>query len=197
MSTRRRIAILATSGIILLTAASCDKPSETGAPPPLTTEAYVWQDPARTEVREAVTATGPSFNTLHFRAAEFRWTGSDFSIDRAVTDTLPSPDCGLVVRIGQSAAQLEWTDAQCRAVESCVASLAQLGPREIQCDYDCPQSRLDDYRHLLKRLRDAADTVPVVPTTLPSWLAESGFADLARESPGYDLLFSKQEPRLW
>ncbi|MCH7228794.1 DUF3142 domain-containing protein [Haloferula sp. A504] len=187
MHCRRPIAICGPLLAIGLTASSCDKHAPSEAPPPLTAEAYVWQDPARPEVREAVAAAHPAFGTLHFRAAEFRWTGRDFAIDQVVTDRLPSPGCGLVVRIGQSAAQLEWTDAQCRAVEACVASLARLGPREIQCDYDCPQARLGDYCRLLKRLRAAAGAVPVVPTTLPSWLAESGFAELAEESPGYVL----------
>lgn len=186
MSAAALPAILAIGSLgLVLATTSCDR--STGAPPPLTTECYVWQDPARNEVREAVEATRSSFDSLHFRAAEFRWTGDSFAAEDVITDTLPEPRAGLVVRIGQSAARLEWNDARCRVIESRIASLARLGPREIQCDYDCPQSRLADYRRLLQRLRQAAGTIPVVPTTLPSWLEEEEFAALAEESPNYIL----------
>ncbi len=184
--TLRPILLAASSGILglLLTVSSC-KPRQSPVAP--TTEAYVWQDPARPEVREAFESTGTSLDVLHFRAAEFRWTGHDFEVGRVISDKLPSPGCGLVVRIGQSAAGLEWDAEQRQAVEDCVASLARLGPREIQCDYDRPQARLGGYRRLLGRLRRVAGEVPVVPTTLPSWLDEEEFAALARESAGYVL----------
>ncbi len=43
---------------------------------------------------------------------------------------------------------------------------------EIQLDYDCPESKLDDYRWLLSRLRQAAAPVPLTFTALPSWMGQ-------------------------
>lgn len=132
---------------------------------------------------------------LHVRAAELRWAGDRFTTSRSLTK-LPAPGCGLVVRIGASASQLEWTPAQIEAVAEIVRELAGLGPSEIQCDYDCPQKRLGRYRVLLDALQTAAGTVPVLPTALPSWLDEPDFRQLIEGRGGYVLqVHSLQLPR--
>ena len=77
-----------------------------------------------------------------------------------------------------------------------VAGFAALGPREIQCDYDCPQKRLDGYRRLLDALQASAGSIPVVPTTLPSWQDEPAFRKLVAGRPGYVLqVHSLQLPK--
>jgi len=124
---------------------------------------------------------------LCFRAAELRWDGERFEVGRVVSGALPEPGCGLVVRIGSSASALEWNEGQIREVARAVGELAKLVPREIQCDFDCPQRRLAGYRRLLAGLREAASPVAVVPTALPCWLGEPEFAALARESGGFVL----------
>ena len=122
----------------------------------------------------------------HVRAAELRWNGDRFTTSRSLTK-LPAPGCGLVVRIGASASQLEWTPPQIEAVAEIFRDFAGLGPSEIQCDYDCPQKRLGRYRVLLDALQAAAGTVPVLPTTLPSWLDEPDFRQLIEGRGGYVL----------
>ncbi|GAA5476815.1 hypothetical protein Hhel01_00290 [Haloferula helveola] len=171
--------------LMCLLAASCKREVTTVPANPLTTEAYVWQAPGRPEVQEAVGRAEGAIGRLQFRAAELRWRENRFEVEEVIRQRLPVPGCGLVVRVGQSAAALDWSAAQCEDLEEVVASLAALGPSEIQLDYDCPQRRLGVYRRLLARVRKAAEGVPVVPTALPSWLAEKEFAELARESPGY------------
>lgn len=163
---------------------ACERPP---ALAPLTVEAYVWQAPGRPGVAEAVEMSREAIGIHHFRAAEFRWTKGGFEAENVVLERLPAPGAGLVVRIGASAAGIAWDDGQRREIARAVARLATLEPREIQCDYDCPQRRLDVYRRLLADLRAAAGPVPVVPTVLPSWLDEPAFAALATESPGYVL----------
>lgn len=150
------------------------------APPvaPLAMEAYVWQSPDRPEVRAAMTRSIGTVSRLHVRAAELKWSGTRFEIQQPVT-TLPTPGCGLVVRIGASASRLEWTPDQIAPVAEIFRTLAKLGPSEIQCDYDCPQKRLSRYRLLLGELQAAAGSVPVIPTALPSWLGEPDFKPLA------------------
>lgn len=143
----------------------------------LRTEVYVWQRPDRAEVAQAMAASADLFSAFHIRAAELKWTASGFEVERTLAE-LPNARCGLVVRIGASAAQLEWNGEQIAVVAEIFRKLALLKPLEIQCDYDCPQSRLKNYAKLLTALQSAAGEVAVVPTVLPSWLDEADFRTL-------------------
>jgi len=59
---------------------------------------------------------------------------------------------------------------------------------EIQIDYDCPESKLDDYRDLLPKLRKAAAPVPLTFTALPSWMGQRrAFSRLIGAADGYVL----------
>ncbi|OYV05007.1 MAG: hypothetical protein CFE26_13865, partial [Verrucomicrobiales bacterium VVV1] len=178
---------------VILLLAGCRKEVPRPAP---TIQAYVWQDSRKAEVIRAITLSRGTISALHLRAAELRWTGREFSIERVITGKLPLADCGLVMRIGASASGLEWTEAEIREVAELVKELAALKPIEIQCDYDCPQSRLDRYIVLLDALQKAAGPVPVIPTTLPSWLDAPEFAKLVTGRPGYVLqVHSLQLPK--
>ncbi len=178
--------------LTLLLVAGCRKAPQTVP----AIEAYVWQSPDRPAVVAAIRQAEGSVATLHVRAAELRWNGRAFSIDQPVKKQLPFPGCGVVVRIGASASQLEWTTEQIKAVAVVIRELATLKPKEIQCDYDCPQSRLDRYIVLLEALQKAAGPVPVIPTTLPSWLDSPEFAKLVAGRPGYVLqVHSLQLPK--
>lgn len=180
-----RVGTLVTT--LCLATTACRREVDRPRRDPLTAEAYVWQAPSSQGVAASVKQGQEELDALHFRAAELKWNGSGFLIERVVSDRLPAAGCGLVVRIGASAATLEWNVAQCREVEHVVTDLAKLRPAEIQCDYDCPQGRLVHYRRLLECLRKAAGGVPLFPTALPSWLAEPEFPILARESGGFVL----------
>ena len=149
--------------LALLSLTACQKPSNSK----LTVEAYVWQSPTRPEVQLTMTRAATHAINLHVRAAEMRWAGDHFETERTLTH-LPSPGCGLVVRIGASASQLEWTPEQIKPVATIFRELAALGPKEIQCDFDSPQKRLSAYNRLLNALQSATGDVPIVPTTLPS-----------------------------
>ena len=59
---------------------------------------------------------------------------------------------------------------------------------EIQIDYDCPESKLDDYRALLPLLRKAAAPLPLTFTALPSWMGQRrAFGKLIAAADGYVL----------
>jgi hypothetical protein len=144
---------------------------------PLAIEAYIWQRPDRADVLQAAKDSADFISIHHVRAAELKWQNGRFLVDEAVT-VLPAFRCGLVVRIGASASGLDWTAEQVAPVAEVFGKLAALGPVEIQCDFDCPQSRLANYSGLLEILRKRCGKVPVVPTALPSWLDEPEFAKL-------------------
>lgn len=168
--------------LLLALPGGCKKP----APAPLATEAYVWQSAEKPAVRDAMAAARGVISTFHVRAAELRWEGGKFAVTRFVK-SLPAADCGVVVRIGSSASRLEWTAEQIEPVAAVFRELAGWRPREIQCDFDCPQKRLASYGKLIAALQSAAGDVPVLPTTLPSWLGEPAFRDLIAGRPGYVL----------
>ena len=144
---------------------------------PLAIEAYIWQRPDRADVLQAAKDSADFISIHHVRAAELKWQNGRFLVDEAVT-VMPAFRCGLVVRIGASAAGLDWTAEQVAPVAEIFGKLAALDPVEIQCDFDCPQSRLETYSELLGILRKRCGKVPVVPTALPSWLDEPEFAKL-------------------
>lgn len=177
--------------LVFLALTACQK----AARQPLTTEAYVWQAPGRPEVQQAMSRSAGHVSTLHIRAAEFRWDGNRFKIERTLTQ-LPAPGCGLVVRIGASASHLDWTPEQIGPVAAVFRELALMSPREIQCDFDCPQKRLGNYDVLLDALQSAAGKTSVIPTSLPSWLDEPEFRTLVEGRGGYVLqVHSLQLPK--
>jgi Protein of unknown function (DUF3142) len=59
---------------------------------------------------------------------------------------------------------------------------------EIQIDYDCPESKLDDYRDLIPALRKAASPIPLTITALPSWMRHRRpFRTLVEQTGSYVL----------
>jgi hypothetical protein len=58
---------------------------------------------------------------------------------------------------------------------------------ELQLDFDCAQKKLAGYRSWVQALREAVKPVPLVITTLPSWLGEPEFTKLVQEVPRYVL----------
>jgi hypothetical protein len=66
---------------------------------------------------------------------------------------------------------------------------------EIQIDYDCPESKLGDYRDLLPALRSAAAPVPLTLTALPTWIRQrKAFRTLIAEADGYVLQLHSLKP---
>ena len=60
-------------------------------------------------------------------------------------------------------------------------------PRELQLDFDCAQSKLAGYAKWVRAIRKSISPLPLVITTLPCWLDEPAFSDLARSASGYVL----------
>ncbi len=68
--------------------------------------------------------------------------------------------------------------------------------RELQIDFDCPESKLDGYRQWVAAIQDAVRPVPVVITALPCWLGRDAFGPLVRQAGGYVLqVHSLERPK--
>jgi hypothetical protein len=71
---------------------------------------------------------------------------------------------------------------------------AGVEPRELQLDFDCAQKKLAGYAKWVRAMRRAIEPLPLVITTLPSWLDEPEFPGLVREASGYVLQVHSVSP---
>jgi hypothetical protein len=165
---------------------------------PLPQEAYVWQRDWTPAVREAV-AGAAGFRSLVVLAVEVDLSARPPRVARAGIgwDALQGRPVGLALRIGRFHG---WSGGTGRfadepetvqllaglAAEMAREARAQgLDLREIQLDYDCPESKLADYPVLVEAVHAEVAPVPVTITTLPSWLRhERAFRTLARLADG-------------
>ncbi|HEX3530165.1 MAG TPA: DUF3142 domain-containing protein [Thermoanaerobaculia bacterium] len=169
---------------------------------PLPQEAYVWQRSWGPEVQAAVRQT-EGLSGLVALAAEVDLSvkpprvalaGIDFAALRA-----SGRPVGLAVRIGrfaqkgperrlaEDAEAVRFVAGVAREVAA-RARTAGIPVREIQLDYDCPESRLGEYPILVKAVKTAVAPLPVTITALPAWLRQRrDFAALAAAADGYVL----------
>lgn len=157
----------------------------TRASGPLPQEAYVWQRAWGPEVRASLARTSDLAGFVVL-AAEVDLSTDSLRVSRAAWDAdalrATGRPVGLAVRIGRFARRDGATHrfAERPDLTQRLAGLARrltadarqrgLPVREFQLDYDCPESRLDDYPVLVRAVREAVDPVPVTITALPSWL---------------------------
>ena len=169
---------------------------------PLPQEAYVWQRSWGPEVQTAVQKTD-GLSGLVALAAEIDLSvkpprmalaGIDFASLRASGQPV-----GLAIRIGRFAQKgsgrrlVEDPESVRFIAESArdIVARARVDKiiiREIQIDYDCPESRLGEYPLLVKAVKTAVAPLPVTITALPVWLRQKrDFAALAATADGYVL----------
>jgi len=169
---------------------------------PLPQEAYVWQRSWGPEVRAAVQQT-EGLSGLVALAAEIDLSVKPprmalAGIDFAALHASGRP-VGLAVRIGRFAQKgagrrLAEDPEEVRFVAGAAqevaarARAAGVKVREIQLDYDCPESRLGEYPLLVKAVKAAVAPLPVTITALPVWLRQRrDFAALVAVTDGYVL----------
>jgi hypothetical protein len=167
---------------------------------PLPQEAYVWQRAWTPAVREAV-GQASDFAGLTVLAAEIDLSHSPLrafrvGIDWQALRTTGRP-VGLALRIGRfqgwgrGTGRFADEPETVRQLADLAGELAQearshgLELREIQIDYDCPESKLSDYPVLLDAVRRSVAPAPVTVTALPTWLRhQRAFRSLSRKADG-------------
>lgn len=166
-------------------------------PAPLPQRAYVWQRDWSAPVAAAIARGKDNLAGFVVLGAEIEW------IDRTARAVKPNLDwralrecrrpVGLAVRVVRSMAAMAQDDGSapfiCETAQALVntARAAGVTPREIQLDFDCAQKQLTPYANWVRAVRDAIQPVPLVITTLPSWLGEHDFLPLVRETGRYVL----------
>jgi hypothetical protein len=173
---------------------------------PLAQEAYVWQRAWTDSVRTAVEQHGAEFSGLVVLQAEITWEKGRPRIHRVPLDQsslrATGRPIGLALRIGPYSGPFSSEGELARMLAFLAASMIEearskeINVSELQIDFDCAESKLDDYRVWVKLVRDAVAPTPVVITALPSWLDRRAFRRLAREADGYVLqVHSLDRPR--
>jgi hypothetical protein len=164
---------------------------------PLSQEAYVWQRLWTPEVGQAV-SRAKDLGNLVVLAAEIDLRQEPPRISQPAVDwrllAAARPRAGLALRIlpfpGRFADRPRGREAVL-ALAAAVAASAHghgLSPAEIQLDYDCAESKLDDYSDFIFAVRRAVSPLPVTVTALPSWLTHRrSFAALVAAADGYVL----------
>jgi len=185
---------------LLALLAACRHPHASG---PLRQEAYVWQRSWNPAVRQATRqASGISGFVVLAAEVDLRqgspkvaripldlsWKGFPKPVGAALrVTTFPSrfADEPRIVQLLAGIARGLTAEARAKGIAL----------SEIQIDYDCPESKLDDYRGLLPLLRQAAAPVPVTFTALPSWMGQRrAFEKLIAAADGYVLQVHSLKP---
>lgn len=180
---------------LLLLAACREVPHRTHGP--LRQEAYVWQRSWTPEVRESV-RQAKDFAGLVVLAAEVDFRGPEPRVVRVPLDgealrAIGRP-VGAAVRATAFSGRFADAPGIVHLLESVVRGVAAeargqgIALSEIQMDYDCPESKLGDYRDLLPALHKAATPVRLTITVLPTWMRQRrAFRELIEGADGYVL----------
>jgi hypothetical protein len=179
--------------LLLASALACRHPHAAG---PLRQDAYVWQRSWSPAVREAVRQAF-GFSGLVVLAAEVDLRRGAPRVTRVPLDGSlkdAGKPAGAALRVTTFPSRFADEPGIVQLLQGLTRDVAAearakgIALSEIQIDYDCPESKLDDYRGLLPGLRRAAAPVPVTLTALPSWMRQRrAFAKLVAAADGYVL----------
>jgi hypothetical protein len=164
---------------------------------PLPQRGYLWQRAWTPAVSDAIGESATHFKGVVLLGAELRFAGGKPSVIRSsikwpVVKRAGVP-CAIALRVAPFGGPLLADDAVGKAItEEAKALLAQASEAgvpvtEFQLDFDCAQRKLAGYRVWVRAVRRVVHPVPLVITTLPSWLGESEFKPLVSEADAYVL----------
>ena len=170
---------------------------------PLRHEVYVWQRAWLKPVRDAVSQRGTNFAVLTVLGAEISWKDRKPQLVRVPVDyetliAMKRP-VGVALRIGSFAGPFEMNDVAGLFVVVKAAALVSAGRSnqielaELQIDFDCAESKLDEYRVWVEAIQQRVAPLPVTITTLPSWLDSRAFRRLALVATNYVLQVHSME----
>ena len=160
-------------------------------------QVYVWQRAWPPAVCLDIAEHAASFAETAVLLAEVSWPEKIPRVTRAAVDfpTLAKLRCpvGLVLRVGPFKGALAENEPAVDFLARLAAALVaeartnHVEPAELQIDFDCAGSKLDDYRAWLAVVQTRLAPLPVTVTALPAWLNAPAFAKLAAVSSNYVL----------
>lgn len=168
-----------------------------GEKPELSHDVYVWQRAWQKSTDEAVQQIAPFVETFSVLAGEIEFSSGTPHIiyPQLNYEVLGKTGKALVLclRVGSWRGPFDEEHAVTdfifksanKILEDARASSAKVV--ELQIDFDCTAKNLAGYKLWLEQLRELCDGVNLSITVLPSWLNQSGFADLIKEVDSFTL----------
>ena len=151
-------------------------------------EVYLWQRDWTPSVTSTLLQHSENFSGIAVLAAEISWKKNSPVIFRTNPDYHAMRCAGkpvvITLRIGKAPNLFSEMHDDTKKIislsQSLISDFNHNGIRisEIQIDYDCAESKLGDYRFLVKKIRDANPDVPLAITALPCWLDNNSFKHL-------------------
>ncbi|MCC6694487.1 MAG: DUF3142 domain-containing protein [Candidatus Hydrogenedentes bacterium] len=181
--------------------------SLTGPPRDLEQTYYVWQMQWTDSVREAVREASPGaaqvmvllgeINTkndaLALTAAMPDWNALSQARARVTLVLRANVGLGNHLSVERRAKTADYLAGVLKGAQE-KAQAAGVEVAGLQLDYDCPSSKLGDYRGLLDALRERHAATQLSITVLPTWLRRWEFADLVEGLSYYVLQVHSLEP---
>jgi hypothetical protein len=169
-------------------------------------DAYIWQRRWTDSHAKSLDQAEGKLNTVVALAAEIEWKAGE---PRAVRVNIPYDTLrgenfafGLALRIGPYSGPFDSsgpiTTAICDLAQSLVKKATDAGVKvsELQIDFDCAESKLDGYRTWIDALHARLGSLPIVITSLPSWLDSKAMARLVEATDGFILqVHSLERPK--
>ncbi len=182
--------------LVLVSCHSSPPPTSTPAKP-LPQRGYLWQRYWSDSVKEAVRNADAKTDGVVVLGAEIAWEGPtartvSANIDWAELSKLSKP-CSIGVRVAPFSGSFQAGDERVKQIEKVIRSLLdrarehQVQLKELQLDFDCPQSKLADYQAWLREIKPVISPTRFVITTLPAWLDEPSFPGLVSIPDSYVL----------
>ena len=143
-------------------------------------EAYVWQRHWSEGIIESVTQNGPEFASLTVLAAEINWIENSPNLFRVAPEYETLQDInrpiGFAIRIGiyrgpftQQGPIIEMLQGLAQSIIK-EATQHSVPISEVQLNFDCPESKLEDYTIWVRSIEEAIQPIHLGITALPSWL---------------------------
>ena len=163
------------------------------APRPMANAYYVWQMQWTDSVREAVAVAAPEADRLMVLLGEVNVAGDVLTFASAKPDwgalAQERAQTALVLRANVSLGALlappqagldKAGDYLHEILDGALTTAQEAGVQVagVQLDYDCPTSKLNDYRRLLDALDERLGDTDLSVTVLPTWLKQWDFPRL-------------------
>jgi len=173
---------------------------------PFAHSVYIWQRDWGDHVKNAAMKASPQIAGFIALAGEISWNGQEMKfvsvpIDHQLLTETTKPT-GLALRIGPYPSSFKQNGPAVKRIAKIASELITIAREnkleisEFQLDFDCPESKLNSYLHLIKAVRTEIGSVRLTMTALPSWLNHRSFARLAKATDGYVLqVHSLERPK--
>lgn len=173
---------------------------------PLRQEVYVWNQRWDEHVRDGVANVAPLVDSVIVLASEVSFPSDGMKITRIALNhqclRQTGRPIGLAIRINRYPGVFSFNDETVESLSELAQSLVGefgengISVREVQLDFDCPESKLAGYRIWIESVAKSIDPTPLTITARPSWLGNPNFRTILKITDNYVLqVHSLKRPR--